>query len=322
MFATIDFKQFGECIKEVRKNAKYTQKYVSEHSGINIDTIRRIENGFVIPKYETLEILSSIYKFDLTKLMLKLRNLNSINKLYIEFDRVITKNDYSSSIFKEFDQSINDLNLNAQINQNEILLLKDFRHATTCICSGEAYDHDKLMKIIVDALKKVIPNFSLASFFNFCYNELEIRALLLIGLIYQDKRESSKSIPIFEFCLNYLFLSTDEDDLSSIKMKIKLYYNLSYAYYKIKDDIQSLSAANLGIKLCHQYKTHYCLELLLARKAVAELYLRDENYFHTFKTALFLLYSLEEHHQIKYLVNTTKEKYNIDLTSITSMFYK
>jgi len=42
-----------------------TQKYVEEVSGVNCDTLRKIESSLVIPRYETLEYLSMAYKVDL-----------------------------------------------------------------------------------------------------------------------------------------------------------------------------------------------------------------------------------------------------------------
>ncbi|GAB6108935.1 helix-turn-helix domain-containing protein [Fusibacter bizertensis] len=322
MFASTNFKNFGECIKKIRLNANYTQKHVSELSGIHIDTIRRIENAFVIPKYETLELLSVIYKFDLTKLLIKSRNENNLNKLYLELERVLIGTPIQKSILlAEFNKLVNDINLNTLVNQNEATLLKTFIYATEIIHSDASYDCDLLIHTLVNSLKQSIPFFEVNRFSEFCYSELELRIMLLLALVYQDKGESSKSIPIFDFCLNYLLLTTDDDALSSIKMKIKIYYNLSYAYYKIEDDKNSLNAANLGIKLCNAHKSHYFLEMLLARKAVAELYLKDENYMNTFKDALFLLYALGEHQQIEYLVSKTKEKHGIDLSSITAAFY-
>lgn len=65
MFSSINFNTFGIKLKKVRLNCNLTQSDVSTICGINTDTLRKIENGYVIPKYETLEILTSVYKYDL-----------------------------------------------------------------------------------------------------------------------------------------------------------------------------------------------------------------------------------------------------------------
>ena len=48
MFNSYDMKQFGESLKKIRAKYNLTQKFISEQSGIHIDTLRRIENGLVI----------------------------------------------------------------------------------------------------------------------------------------------------------------------------------------------------------------------------------------------------------------------------------
>lgn len=322
LITSVDFKRFGSSVKEIRTNARFTQKCVSELSGINIDTIRRIENGFVIPKYETLALLSTIYKFDLTKLLIKTRDENELNTLYSRFDKVIVSmSDNRNENLAELNCLINDINLNNQLEHGEINLLKKFITSTTYMQSNNSYDHNSFIEELVNSLKLTIIDFRLENLSIFCYSELEIRVLLLIGIIYKAKGEVGNSIPIFEFCLNYLLLTTGDNELNSIKMKIKLYYNLSYAYFKIENDSQSLKYSEIGVKLCLDYKTHYCLEMLLARKAVAEFYLKSSNYLKTFKDAIYLLYAIGEHEQIDYLVNMTKVKHGIDLSIIKAQLY-
>ena len=47
---------FGENLKEIRKALKLNQKEISEATNINESTIRRIENGKVLPQLDTLEV--------------------------------------------------------------------------------------------------------------------------------------------------------------------------------------------------------------------------------------------------------------------------
>ena len=70
MFYSYDLSNFGIELRSIRQKNGYTQNYVKELTGVNEDTLRRIENGTVIPKYETLEILSSLYKTDLLLLLI------------------------------------------------------------------------------------------------------------------------------------------------------------------------------------------------------------------------------------------------------------
>lgn len=63
---------FGNRLKEIRKSLKISQNYISCITGIDEKTIRRIENGKVLPKLDTLDILSPYYKEDLVSLLLNI----------------------------------------------------------------------------------------------------------------------------------------------------------------------------------------------------------------------------------------------------------
>ena len=60
MFAVYKLDQFGEKLRSIREKSNLTQKEVRDYTGISDESIRRIEKGRVIPKYETLEILSQL----------------------------------------------------------------------------------------------------------------------------------------------------------------------------------------------------------------------------------------------------------------------
>ncbi len=64
-------KLFGEKIRDLRRNFKYTQKNIYDITGIHTDTIRRIEKGESIPSFDTFEKLSCLYSIDLYELLKK-----------------------------------------------------------------------------------------------------------------------------------------------------------------------------------------------------------------------------------------------------------
>ncbi len=70
---SVDFKELGNSISEIRKEWGYTQKEVYDLSKVSIETQRRIEHGLKEPKISTLERLSLVYKTDLVKLALQTR---------------------------------------------------------------------------------------------------------------------------------------------------------------------------------------------------------------------------------------------------------
>lgn len=58
---------------QIRQNLCLTQNDICELASIDPVTIRRIEKGKVVPRLNTLEVLSPIFKQDLTTLLLKYR---------------------------------------------------------------------------------------------------------------------------------------------------------------------------------------------------------------------------------------------------------
>ncbi|MGV8146616.1 MAG: helix-turn-helix domain-containing protein [Alkaliphilus sp.] len=52
--------KFGNKLQQIRKDAILTQSAIHDLTGLSHETIRRMESGKAIPKYETLETLSGI----------------------------------------------------------------------------------------------------------------------------------------------------------------------------------------------------------------------------------------------------------------------
>ena len=65
MLSTYDFSNFSNEVKKIRKTLGFTILDVSSSTGINQSTIKQLEAGKVIPRFDTLKILSSFYKYDL-----------------------------------------------------------------------------------------------------------------------------------------------------------------------------------------------------------------------------------------------------------------
>lgn len=65
MFEVYDTASFGRYMRSVRKSLNLTQTEVESLSSVNIETLRRLEQGKVVPKYETIEFyqksISKIY---------------------------------------------------------------------------------------------------------------------------------------------------------------------------------------------------------------------------------------------------------------------
>ena len=65
MFSSYDMKSFGVALRTIRESLNLTRSQVSEHLDMYTDTLRKIELGSVIPRYDSLEMLSQLYKIDI-----------------------------------------------------------------------------------------------------------------------------------------------------------------------------------------------------------------------------------------------------------------
>ena len=59
--------EFGERLKELRTRFNYSQKEISEKTGLTIRTIQRIENNEVKPSLYSLKVLGEALQTDLTE---------------------------------------------------------------------------------------------------------------------------------------------------------------------------------------------------------------------------------------------------------------
>ena len=64
---------FGEKLRNIREKLHLTQKQAADMAYVDERTLRRTEQGQVIPKLETLEALSVIYKTDLVSAIIESR---------------------------------------------------------------------------------------------------------------------------------------------------------------------------------------------------------------------------------------------------------
>ena len=93
MFKAYDTGEFGRYMRSVRKSLNLTQLEVEKMSNVNVETLRRLELGKVIPKYETLEYLSIVYKQDLLSIFGIHRTSQIMYEFYNYLDEIIIRYD-------------------------------------------------------------------------------------------------------------------------------------------------------------------------------------------------------------------------------------
>ena len=63
--------EFGERLKELRTSLNYSQKEISEQTGLTLRTIQRIENNEVKPSLYSLKVIGEALKTDLSEFVKK-----------------------------------------------------------------------------------------------------------------------------------------------------------------------------------------------------------------------------------------------------------
>ena len=131
MFYSYDKVKLGIEFKRIRLESRMTQEKVSASSGVNKDTIRRIEKGEVIPRYDTLLSLSKAYKRDLIGLMKYISPSFEITNFYDEMDKQIISFDITNQLILEdrLNKLLQWVGKESFSNQDEISQLLDLSKA-------------------------------------------------------------------------------------------------------------------------------------------------------------------------------------------------
>lgn len=308
MFYSLQLTSFGKKISTLRKQNKVTQLIVSEQTGINIDTIRRIEQGLVLPKLDTLLLLSSAYKVDLLQIFLEYCFDEPLKHIYAQLDPIMATMN-TDEILTFCDESIAFINMSADtsnlllpIEKDQLLYLLEGIKAST-----DPNQINSSTDLFLKGLRCTQPQISSDKLSKLCFNEIELRLLYLIAANYLDLSKTDESIAI----LLYL-LSTSEANLSQ-KLQIKAYGLLAYNFFISRDYKKSLKYADKGLELARLAQTTYYAHALLARKAVALLRLGQEGYEENMSLCLALLQFEGHPHLIEHYRKVSKECYDISI---------
>ncbi len=272
---------------------------------VSIETIRRIESGKVIPKQETLDHLSILYKVDLNKLLLEFR-INGYKEFIDIQNRLEFKLD--SGKYESLDMELSDLKdlVNNTSNTYYANLIKQFILLTESIILKKCENnrHGSYNKLI-NAMNITSPEFSISNYQRFNYNTMEIRILMNIGILLNKIESSKKLLEILEFCINHIEPTED--------IYPKICYNLSYTYHRLDKHHKALKYSNLGINYCIEKRNYNGLNLLYFRKGIAEFLLGYDNYIDSLRKSLNQCELLGQDKLRDIFINSCKEIYNIDL---------
>ncbi|WP_350343079.1 helix-turn-helix transcriptional regulator [Proteinivorax tanatarense] len=279
-------KLFGEKVKSIRKELRISQRAISEQTGVNIDTIRKIEKGMVIPRLDTLEILSTVLKQDISKLFLdyRLDNQAAFKEVKAKLEYKLNNNKYED-LYLEREQ-LKRIKFSTKSDYYHLLITQLFFFVDAIILYKVENKPEKAYKKLINSLKVTNQNFTLADYQIFIYSSMELRILMSIGFILNSLNESNKYLEILEFCMERVEVESS--------LHPKLCHNLSTAYKRNKQYEKALRYSNIGIECCKKSTNVTGLHILYYGKGVVEYYLNDPKYIKSIKTALLLCDILEQ----------------------------
>lgn len=317
MFISYDLKQFGENLKNTRKELGLSQTDIQNSAGVSVDALRRIEKGEVIPRYETLELLSALYKQDLLELLKSSRNNKLLTEYFDELDGLMTSYDDKKMKNLEADirKSFTNDDHSSIVNPNEVIQFLLLIRGTSLYYSRISNDQLDAKNILLDAIRLTIPGFKIADFRTYNYSYIELRILMFLSILTAQNEEVELSNDILYFILDRLQNSSTSKYLSHLI--IKIYSNLSYNYHLQDNHSKVIEICDECISYCLRQETTYGLFLLYYRKGIAEYQLKQEPYIQTLYASFFLLKITNNENLLDVYLEATKQMYNIDIDLLT-----
>jgi transcriptional regulator with XRE-family HTH domain len=308
MFESYDLVNFGKHLRKLRKDLGLTQKDVESQSGLTADALRRIENGEVVPRYDTLLYLSHTYKKDLLVVLKSYSNANELFNYYRRLEDLLVFNDLASleQLSRDFANYVNDNPEKSALVNGAVV--KQFNLTLSGVAKYYSPESRGSCEYFCAALRVSHPAFAPDTFDQFRYFEFESRILLMVAVSLSDRPDLSNRILLF--CLEHL----NDDFQATIYekyLRVKIYFNLSYNYHIMDDHENALLNANQGIEWCNKFYLSYSLGPLLYRKGIAEFRLQMPNYLETLRAAIQILNIQNAHELAEKYKAITKENYGI-----------
>ena len=303
---SFELKDFGSKIKEIRHSLYLTQNDVFNSIGLNTETLRRMEGGLVIPKLETLDLLSSAYKIDVCELFLSYR-IKDYNTYNLVKSRLEEKVNTQESL--NFDEEIIEIEtiIAGTSNSLYVNLLNQLKLYYIGLRDYRNNFFDNSMKVCVDAIRITTPEFALENIEDYFYSDTEVKILMLIGLILGQREKYDEAILVLTHCKNNV-----RNDLALLK---KIMSNLSIMHLRSKRYEEALKSNNDIIEKSRLTNDYSFLNIVYFNKGICEKKLGVGDYITSFKLALTMNIIMDNGKLNEKFIKTLLEDYDIDLTN-------
>lgn len=310
MFQTFDLTKFGMYLRRLRASLGYTQENVADMSRLATDTLRRIERGEVVPRYDTLIHLSLTYKKDLLAVLSSYSSANALFDFYYRLEDVILFHDLDAlkQISRDFEAYIGEGGKSDLVN---IAVADQFRLMLSGTSKHYSREREDDYEDIYAAMRISHPAFEPELFDQFKYTEFELRILFMIATSLAQKN-AHLSNDMMLLCLKRLDGSRHAT-LHEKLLRTKIYFNLAYNYHRLDDHENALLTANDGIDFCNKNYLAYHLAALLYRKGIAEYYLNKPRYLKSLELSIHMLHIQGGDELAERYKKITHETYGITL---------
>lgn len=308
----LDYKKYGEAIKQHRKAMHLSQTDVYKMTGISVDTQRIIEGGNREPRISTLERLSEVYKTDLIFLLTKYRDENDFfsNKLIDEANLYLNQLDMQA-----FYDRINELiegimssyekDSSKPSNLEFVHYLRSFKDIKVLDASFKEQNvasMEKLLMYLSRTDKGILEDPALLN--------LEIQTGITLANYYRYLNEFDKAISLLERVIGYLE-SVQFKSLNQVDYLVNATAHLCTVYHRMDQHQQVI---NLVDTTLHRNNLYYCREAItgfLIRKAVALFHLKNDDY----KSLLATVVLIETPKRLSSIRKSLMNNYGFDIVS-------
>ncbi|OJV65936.1 MAG: hypothetical protein BGO41_08355 [Clostridiales bacterium 38-18] len=314
MFETYDLKNFSERLKNMRTSLGYSQSDVSIATGISTDTLRKLENGYSLPRYDTLSYLSHFYKTDLHRLLNTYQQNHVLFEFYKSLDYLMMHGKFEA--LKDcHNQFLLTLEESGDLKLINPVALKQIELFISGI--SLSYNNQSLLALekLYSALELSLPEFEVNAFESFSYSFFELRILITVAACLGEIRKCHLSTRISKFILTKFESSLYSDKHDDINI-IKSLSIISYNYHRLDHHDQALNYAQQAIDISIEKGHLNALPFLLLRKAVAKMYLGDLAHHDAFKECLYLIKITGDSDFYTHVLHLVKNQYKLDFSSL------
>ena len=296
---------FGKRLKDIREKLGLTQKQVVDMALIDERTLRRMELGKVIPKLETLEALSVIYKTDLVSAIIESRitDYSMLLQTQRNIDLKLINEEMSN-----FDNELKLIDKLLENIENEYykILITQFKFFLYGIRYYKNKEYQNAIDMYINAIKQTLNDFSLDNYKEYSFSLMEIRILMNIALVEDKCEQDEKYEEILKFCIN----QCDENN----EIYPRICHNLAGVYRKKEEYSRALFYDNKGIEICKKNMFADTLAVLYYGKAFVEYRLEKTEYKKSLDLSLQLCKIFEQIELMKQIIVNCEDVLGIDMS--------